>query len=378
MSAGEREERQLPSRTIAEAIRSQIESGELPPGAQLPSERDLASAYGTARNTAREAVRLLADAGLVITDQGKGSFVRPQTSLIRLGNDRYSPRHRDTGLSPFLLECAKQGKTGRFEVLSIDRVQPPSEVAERLGVSGKTKSVLRRENVFYADDDPVERVTTYIPWTIAKGTGLLQDEVPHQFGIHGILEDQGHVMTRLREEVSTRMPRPEETRLLRLRPGVPVLDVWHTSLDQDGQPYELTRFVMRGDMTGLLYDVPVEYGDPLRAAPHRAAGADLGIGVLVDQAGRPRLLTGRGHLGPAGPGRGGAVRHRARAAGSDPALRAAVGAYRGGGVVRQRGAVPAVRGGRADRGLVHGRDHQRDHAAVDRGAGAGRAAPEEP
>jgi hypothetical protein len=40
------------------------------------------------------------------------------------------------------------------------------------------KSVLRRENVFYADDDPVNRVTTYIPWTIAKGTGLLQDEVP--------------------------------------------------------------------------------------------------------------------------------------------------------------------------------------------------------
>jgi GntR family transcriptional regulator len=258
MSAGEREERQLPSRTIADAIRSQIESGELPPGAQLPSERDLASAYGTARNTAREAVRLLADAGLVITDQGKGSFVRPQMSLIRLGNDRYSPRHRDTGLSPFLLECAKQGKTGRFEVLSIDRVQPPSDVAERLGVSGRTKSVLRRENVFYADDDPVERVTTYIPWTIAKGTGLLQDEVPHQFGIHGVLEDQGHTMTRLREEVSTRMPRPDETRLLRLRPGVPVLDVWHTSIDQDGQPYELTRFVMRGDLTGLLYDVPVE------------------------------------------------------------------------------------------------------------------------
>jgi GntR family transcriptional regulator len=258
MSAGEREERQLPSRTIAQAIRSQIESGELPPGAQLPSERDLASTYGTARNTAREAVRLLADAGLVITDQGKGSFVRPQMSLIRLGNDRYSPRHRDTGLSPFLLECAKQGKTGRFEVLSIDRVQPPPEVAERLGVPGRTKSVLRRENVFYADDDPVERVTTYIPWAIAKGTGLLRDEVPHQFGIHGILEDQGHVMTRLREEVSTRMPRPEETRLLRLRPGVPVLDVWHTSIDQDGQPYELTRFVMRGDMTGLLYDVPVE------------------------------------------------------------------------------------------------------------------------
>jgi GntR family transcriptional regulator len=40
--------------------------------------------------------------------------------------------------------------------------------------------------------------------------------------------------------------------------GVPVIDVLHTSLDQDGRAYELTRFVMRSDMTGLYYDTPVE------------------------------------------------------------------------------------------------------------------------
>ena len=83
-------------------------------------------------------------------------------------------------------------------------------------IGGKPK------NVFCVGDDPVNRVTTCIPWAIVKGTGLLQDEVPHQFDIHGVLEDQGHVMTRLREEVSTRMPRPGEIRSLRLRPGVPV------------------------------------------------------------------------------------------------------------------------------------------------------------
>lgn len=42
------------------------------------------------------------------------------------------------------------------------------------------------------------------------------------------------------------MPRPDEIRSLRLRPGVPVLDVGHTSLDQDGEPYELTLFVPAG------------------------------------------------------------------------------------------------------------------------------------
>ncbi len=77
------------------------------------------------------------------------------------------------------------GQDRPVRVLRIDRVQPPAEVADRLGVSAKTKSVLRRENVFYADEDPVHWVTTYIPWDIAKGTGLLQDEVPHQSGIHG-------------------------------------------------------------------------------------------------------------------------------------------------------------------------------------------------
>ena len=96
------------------------------------------------------------------------------------------------------------------------------------------------------------------PWKLAEGTGLLAEEVGHPYGIHGIFEDQGHVMTRIREEVSARMPRPEERHDLRLPPGVPVLDVLHTSLDQEGQPYELTRFVMRADLTGLLYDVPVE------------------------------------------------------------------------------------------------------------------------
>jgi hypothetical protein len=105
-----------------------------------------------------------------------------------------------------------------------------------------------------------DRKTTIDPGgaSIDPPGGLLQAEVPHQFGIHGVLEQQHHAMTRIRGEVNARMPRPDETVALHLRPGVPVLDVWHTSIDQDGQPYELTRFVMRGDMTGLLYDVPVE------------------------------------------------------------------------------------------------------------------------
>jgi len=37
-----------------------------------------------------------------------------------------------------------------------------------------------------------------------------------------------------------------------------VLDVLPTSIDTEGEPYELARFVVRADLSGLRYDVPIE------------------------------------------------------------------------------------------------------------------------
>lgn len=248
---------EAPSKTLAALLRSEIEAGKLRPGDKLPSERVLADQHGIARNTAAEAIRILAESGLVTRQHGKGNFVKGEQPLIRLGNDRYSPKYRNSGLSPFLLECQRVGKTGRFDVLSVEKVRSPDWVAEELAIQ-KGSNVLERENVFYADNDPVYRVTTYIPWGIAKGSGLLQDEIPHKYGIHGIFEDKGYRMARIRESVRSRMPTPDEVKYLSLESGIPVLDVLHTSLTEDGAAYELTRFVMRGDMSSLAYNAPVE------------------------------------------------------------------------------------------------------------------------
>jgi GntR family transcriptional regulator len=258
VSGSDQPDRRPASARIAAELRRLIEAGELAPGERLPSERVLAERYSAARNTARQAIRLLSEGGLVTAEHGRGVFVRDRPALIRLGNDRYSPRYRDTGLSPYLLECAKAGKAGRFEVLSVERCTPPPDVAARLNIADDEESVLCRENVFWADSDAMQRVTTWIPWSIAEGTGLLQDEVPHPYGIHGVLEERGHTMARIQEDVSARMPSPDERERLDLPPGVPVLDVLHTSVDQDGEAYELTRFVLRADLSRLHYDAPVE------------------------------------------------------------------------------------------------------------------------
>jgi GntR family transcriptional regulator len=245
------------SRRIAEDLRTAIESGQLSPGDKLPSERALAEQYNAARNTAREAIRLLAEQGLVTARQGRGVFVREPQRLFRFGSDRYARKNRETGLTPFRLEAKRQGKEARIDVVSIERETPPRDVAERLKVPADEASVVHRENHYFADDEPVQIVSTFLRWDEAQGTLLMQPKSGKD-GIYGRLEELGHVMTRVRDEISTRMPSPEEAAVLNLLPGVPVLEVLHTSLDQDGIPFEVSRYVHRGDQTGLLYELPVE------------------------------------------------------------------------------------------------------------------------
>lgn len=251
-------ESQLPSRRIADAVRALITAGKLAPGDKLPSERELARRFGTARNTAREAIRLLTEEALVTAQHGRGVFVREKQRLLRRDIERYSRRiYHKTGRTPFRLEMERQGKTPRIEVTSIEQVIPPFDVAERLKTSPEEPSVLRRCNTYYADDEPLQVVTTYIRWADAESTALLQPETGPG-GIFGRLEERGHTMTSGQDEIIARMASHTEAQTLDLPPGVPVLDVLHTSFDQDGEPFEVSRFVHRADRAGLVYNFPVE------------------------------------------------------------------------------------------------------------------------
>ncbi len=63
-----------PWRQIHARLRAQIEDGELPPGARLPSITDLSQTYGVAMTTVRKALDALKTEGLVVTSP-MGTFV---------------------------------------------------------------------------------------------------------------------------------------------------------------------------------------------------------------------------------------------------------------------------------------------------------------
>jgi GntR family transcriptional regulator len=62
---------------VADILRSRIQSGQLLPDRPVPSEAQLQQEFGVARGTARKAIALLREQGLVVTVKGRGSYVHP-------------------------------------------------------------------------------------------------------------------------------------------------------------------------------------------------------------------------------------------------------------------------------------------------------------
>lgn len=66
---------------VADAIAARITAGRYP--IKLPSERDLAEEFGVAYPTLRHAMVILRERGLIITKQGRGTFVAPDFRTAR-------------------------------------------------------------------------------------------------------------------------------------------------------------------------------------------------------------------------------------------------------------------------------------------------------
>jgi DNA-binding GntR family transcriptional regulator len=65
-------------RQIANILRDQIRAGELEPLDTIPSESRLVQVHGVARETVRDAIKLLREEGWIFTIQARGSFVAPK------------------------------------------------------------------------------------------------------------------------------------------------------------------------------------------------------------------------------------------------------------------------------------------------------------
>lgn len=238
---------------IADHLREAVERGSLVAGERVPSESQLMTHYGVARMTIRNALQVLQSEGLTVAQHGKGVFVRSRPPIRRLASDRFARRHRDLGKAAFLAEAEGVG-TPSVDSIQVSEADAPADVAARLSLAAGDRVIVRSRR-YLLNGHPVETAVSYIPADLARGTRIAElDSGPG--GIYARLEEGGHRLAFLDEEIRSRMPVRDETRALKLPPGVPVFHLIRTAYAESGTALEVCDTVMSGDAYVLAYRLP--------------------------------------------------------------------------------------------------------------------------
>ncbi len=250
-------------RQIADLLRAAIATAELQPGDQVPSEHELVAEFGVARGTARQAIMLLRNEGLIEAVHGLGCFVREPEPIERLRPDRLSHGWeigRDPEDPPPDLHGPIGGPMGAppdrammdFETKQLSKARAPADVAALLGLADGAAVLMRRWETLSGDS--VRAIAaSYVPWAIATAVGLM--DIQTGPAVYLAMADSGHRATRLLEEVAARMPTAAEAQKLDVRDGVPVLSVQRVNYTADDRPVEVTVTVMSADRYRLIYEL---------------------------------------------------------------------------------------------------------------------------
>lgn len=221
-----------PSRQIAAALREEITSGTLAPGAKLRTERALTAEWGVAPQTVRQAIAILKNEGLVIGKAGSGVYVRTAPPLVRLGIERFSRAKRVAGKAAQQSEAEAAGRTFRQEVLGLGEVEASELVARWLGVE-PGEPVFRRYRREYVDEQITHVSASHYRPEVVAGTAITETSTGPG-GSYARLEEKGYRLARFHQEFFARMPSPDEVRLLQLPAGTPVMDVLRVAYGEDG------------------------------------------------------------------------------------------------------------------------------------------------
>ncbi|WP_433426241.1 GntR family transcriptional regulator (plasmid) [Microtetraspora malaysiensis] len=112
---------------IVDAIKGDIDSGNLRPGQKLPTEQELCDRHQASRDTVRRALEILREDGTIYTRRPEGSFVGPEDA----------PQIREARpAEQFAASLAEEIRRGVYQP---DEALPSeNELVERLGTSKKS------------------------------------------------------------------------------------------------------------------------------------------------------------------------------------------------------------------------------------------------
>lgn len=237
----------VPADPAADApLHRQIERGleallgrQLPAGARLPAETELAALWGVARGTVRRALGSLAERGLLQRAPGRGTRVAPLPIEQYLGV-----------LTSFSEDMRARGFEPGSHLLSLERVPAPPALQKIFHCGPQPLWRLRRLRC--ADGAPVALETSHIPAHLLDPLAL---EASAGASLYAVFRRAGVRLGSAVQWVEAVNAGPEETELLGLAPGAACLRQERIVCDPQGRVVEVVTSTYRGDRFRLQVEL---------------------------------------------------------------------------------------------------------------------------
>jgi GntR family transcriptional regulator len=220
-------------RQLAKLLISQIHSGDYKTGHRLPSERELSESYKVSRITARQAIDLLFEDGLIFREQGRGTFVA-------------EPRMRHLqGLTSFTEDMQARGFVPNSRVLTHEVLEADEELKGSLRIPAGQR-ILHLVRLRMAEDRPIALQSSYI--SLASCLGLENEDFKDQ-SLFALLRSKYYLYPTWTEVDIQAVPASkEEAQLLEIRPNDPLLVVRGKTFTDSFEPIETvcTTYIGKG------------------------------------------------------------------------------------------------------------------------------------
>jgi GntR family transcriptional regulator len=246
-------------RQIAEALRGEIEAGDLAPGGRLPTELELRARFDNAsRNTVRDAIKWLTTLGLVETRPGQGTFVVQTIDpfITTLSGDPKTGFGGGEG-TRYASEVSSRKRTPTTSDIQIEIQKASHDVAEKLGVPTGSVVVSRHERRFL-DGTPWSMLTSFYPmdFVVRGAVRLTTPEDIEEGTVRYLADTLGIHQMGYRDWLLVRTPDNNEADFFKLPPDgrTSIVEISRTAFDGNTKPMRLTVSVYPADRNQFTID----------------------------------------------------------------------------------------------------------------------------
>ncbi|MCI1858638.1 MAG: GntR family transcriptional regulator [Sporolactobacillus sp.] len=218
---------------IERYIEKLIETNDLKEGDRVPSEKEFTDRFQVSRMTVRQAVMDLVNAGVLIRQKGKGTFVAGQRKIEK----------QLSGLNGFTEDMQARGMKPDSHLLDFRQLKPPKKVGEKLALT-ENASVLEIRRIRFADKQPMALETTYVPPSLVPG---FTAEDANRSLYDYIEKVSRKTIDHADQTLEATLVTPEDAVLLDLPKGSPVLLIERLSWLKEGTACEFTKSLYRAD-----------------------------------------------------------------------------------------------------------------------------------